>query len=867
MDPEEWQKIRAIFDDVLRSPPDEREASLTDACGGDPELRADVESLLDSFDEGFLEDAGIAEVADLIIHSNKKLAEGQHLRHYRIICPIGSGGMGEVYLAQDTKLNRRVAVKVLPYAMSSDPDSNRRFSREARAAAALDHPNICSIYEVGEEDGNFFIVMQYVEGDTLAEKLAHDGLSATEALDIAIQMADALDEAQGQGIVHRDIKPSNIIVNKKGKLKILDFGLAKFVESKSEDETAKLLSTSGAVMGTVPYMSPEQVRGKKLDTRTDIFSLGVVLYEMLSGRQPFSRESNAETISAILNDEPAMSDIPIEFRPIVERALTKNVEKRYQTAADLLAGLKCLETETTSAGHAARSSAVVTRIITGDQPVSSAEYIVNQVRSHRLVALTALVIVALIAGAFGYFGYYAAGPGDQIESIAVMPFVNDGGNAEVEYLSDGMTESLINSLSQLPKLNIKARSSVFRYKGIDKPPQQIAAELKVQAILIGHVVQRGEQLLLSLELIDATTENVIWTEQYNRTSTDLVSLQAEIARDVSNKLRVKLSVSEEQLLTKNYTNNDDAYRLYLQGRFFLNNRTSKDFERAISYFNQAISIDENYALAYVGLAETFATSANYNFTPPAESMPKAKENALRALSLDSQLAEAHTALGGILLNFEFDFAGAETAFMRAIEISPNYPLAHQYRGNLLACLGRHDEAIAYTRRALEIDPLSVTVNEAFGARLFIARRYDESIEQLRKVVELDPNYASVHDILGYVYWVKGDHAALIEEFARARELYGVPAGAKLIRDSFNKGGWENYLRTIVGTDVPFPVRPYVHVIFQTKLGNKEKAIEKLYEAYENRESNLLFVKVDPRLDDLRGEPRFQEFLQKMKFPS
>lgn len=865
MDPERWQQAKEIFDAVLKHGPDERVKVLAEACRGDVELQAEVGSLLDSFDESFLEEPGIGEVAELVIHSNKRLAEGQQIEHYQVIRPIGSGGMGEVYLAQDAKLDRRVAIKVLPSSMSSDADANRRFAREARAAATLEHPNICPIYEIGESDGNCFIVMQYIEGETLAERLANERLAHNEVLDIAIQITDALDEAQAHGVIHRDIKPSNIIVNRKGIVKVLDFGLAKFVESKSEDETAKLLSTTGAVMGTVPYMSPEQVRGNKLDGRTDIFSLGVVLYEMLSGRQPFSRESNAEMISAILNDEPPMSEIPEGFRAIIARAVTKKVENRYQTAGELLEQLKSLGYEGISDGYS-RNAAAPTRVISREQPISSAEYIVEKIRVHKPAAIAATALLAVVAVVTAYFVFYAGAPTNQIDSIAVMPFVNDGGNADVEYLSDGMTESLINSLSQLPKLSIKARSSVFRYKGRDKTPQEIAAELKVQAILNGRVVQRGTQLLLNLELIDAATENVIWAEQYSRNTVDLVSLQTEIARDVSNKLRTRLSVSEEERLVKYYTKNDEAYRLYLQGRFYLNKRTSKDLETAVNYFNQAIALDANYALAYVGLAETFATSATYNFTPPAESMPLAKENVVRALSLDEQLAEAHTAFGNIALNHEFDFMTAEASFKRAIEINPNYPVAHQYYGVLLSVMGKHDEAVAETRLALEMDPLSATLNEAVGSRLFLARRYDESIDQLKKVVQLDPNYASVHDVLGYVYWVKNNHAASIEEFARARELYGAPAGAKLIRDSFYKGGWENYLRTIVGKEVPFPVRPYVHVIFETRIGNKDRALEKLYEAYENRESNLIVVKVDPRLDDLRNEPRFHAFVKKMNFP-
>lgn len=411
MEPEKWQQVKLIFDAVLRKEPSERSAFLDQADGCDAEIRAEVKSLLASFDTSFMEKPGIGEVVDQIIPSGPKLTVDQSLAHYKIIKPLGAGGMGEVYLAQDTKLHRRVAIKVLPSSLSANSDANQRFSREARAAATLDHPNICSIYEIGEHDGSYFIVMQYVDGETLAERLAHTGLTSAESLEIAIQMADALDEAQSHGIIHRDIKPSNVIVNSKGKIKILDFGLAKFVESKSEDDTAKLLSTSGAVMGTVPYMSPEQVRGKKLDGRTDIFSLGAMLYEILSDKQPFARESNAETISAILNDDPAMSEIPVEFQAIVGRALNKDLEKRHQNAGELLNDLRSLRSVISSETAGGTAKTVHTR--TTASPIdgnstSSAEYIVNQIKSHKAASAVAAALLMIVASVLAFFAFRAS---------------------------------------------------------------------------------------------------------------------------------------------------------------------------------------------------------------------------------------------------------------------------------------------------------------------------------------------------------------------------------------------------------------------------------------------------------------------------
>ena len=483
-----------------------------------------------------------------------------------------------------------------------------------------------------------------------------------------------------------------------------------------------------------------------------------------------------------------------------------------------------------------------------------------------ILAMAAVIAVALIAGVYLYWprGKNTA----QIESIAVMPFVNESGNAEVEYLSDGMTETLISSLSQLPHLNVKARSTVFRYKGKATDAQTIGKELNVEAILNGRVVQRGDQLTLSLELINAQTENVIWTDKYERKSSDLVSLQNEIARDVSGKLKTKLSGADQQKLVKTYTTNPDAYKLYLQGRFYWNKREEKDFRKAVEFYNQAIALDQNYALAYAGLADTYALLSTFGFMPQTEGVPKAREFARQAVSLDGGLAEPHTTLGYLSLTYDYDFAGSEREFKRAIELNPNYATAHQWYGEMLTNAGRLAEAAAEYRRALEIEPLSLPINWDLGRFLYMSRRYDESMAQHKKTIELDPGFARAHRTLAEVYRVKGDYANAVEERAKFFDLIGQPQNAALIRATFARGGWLGFLRLVTAENSPLKDSNNNWVVAKAylDLGQKDKAFAELNKAYEKRLSSLCWLKVEPQLDSLRSDPRYQQLLRKMGFP-
>ncbi len=793
--------------------------------------------------------------------------------------------MGEVFLAEDSRLNRKVALKVLPETFAADKDRLRRFEQEARAASALNHPNILTVYEFGFETDIHFLATELIEGETLREIMSSGELSLSETLNIAEQTAFALSAAHTAGIVHRDLKPENIMIRHDGIVKVLDFGLAKLtekieVESDSEAATRALIQTkAGVVMGTVGYMSPEQAKGKDTDERTDIWSLGVVLYEMISSQLPFTGETANERIASILKSEPMpishhTSSVPKELERIIGKSLRKNREERYQHIKDLWLDLKDIKQdlefqnklERNVAPNREESKTQILNATTSDaaHTTLSAKY-KDEIKNRKLV-FGILSVLILVSIGFGYW-FFVSRPvtAKPIESIAVLPFVNESGNADTEYLSDGMTETLISSLSQLPKLSIKARSSVFRYKGKETDAQTIGKELNVQAILNGNVVQRGEQLILNIELVDAQTENVLWSANYNRKQTDLVSLQNEIARDISNKLKTKLSGADEQRLTKNYTESAEAYQLYLKGRFYANKGTPQDLRRAIEFYQQAIAVDPNYALGFAGLADGYSSLSSYEGAFPHEAQPKAKLAALKALSLDDNLAEAHVALCGIFSIYDYEFSEAERECQHAIELNPQYARSYHLYGLLLTRLGRHDESFAQFQRGLEIEPLSLHINKNYGESLFYARRYEESVAQFKKTLELDVNFAPAHDALGFAYHILGRYAESVELFAKYEELRNQPQNAVLMRESFARDGWQGFMRMMSGEHRPANTSSYLVAIYSVGLGEKNRAIAALNDAYEKRNYRIVYIKVDPRLDPLRDDPRFQDLLRRVGF--
>jgi serine/threonine protein kinase/TolB-like protein/Flp pilus assembly protein TadD len=914
MTPERYQRIGQLFDEALELAPEQRAAFLEQACspGGDADagLRAEVEKLLANHvgSEGFLSRPALHVAAAALSAQNQFTSLlGQKISHYQILSLLGVGGMGEVYLAEDTQLGRRVALKVLHAELTDKKERLQRLEQEARAASALNHPNILTIYEIGEANDVRFIAAEYVSGETLRECLGRERFTVSEALDIAMQIVTALEAAHQAGIVHRDVKPENVIVRKDGLVKLLDFGIAKLTEKPVESLTTEaptrvLIKTSpGMVMGTMAYMSPEQVRGQTVDARADEWSLGVILYEMLTGRLPFAGETVSDTIAAILKTEAEPptnlhAEIPPELERIVLKTLRKNAEERYQHIKDLLIDLRDLRQDLEFVAKLERMSAhdglVVPssrrRVTDSQMPprgtapnliraTSRAEYFVREIRQRRRGVLLGLAILLTVAVAGVYFGfsrYFHEAGGAAIDSIAVLPFINQNGDAATEYLQDGLTEGIIISLSRLPQLRAMARSTMFRYKGREVDPQTVGKELGVRAVLTGRIMQQGDNLIISAELVNVADGTQLWGERYSRRTADLLAMQQEIAREISQHLQLRLSGEQERQLNKDGTSDNEAYRLYLKGRYFWNKRTQEGYQQAVEFFQQATDRDPNYALAYVGLADSHAF-LRVRGQSGRDAYRKAKTIVQQAIEMDDTLGEAHTTLAMLIQDADWDLAEAEKQYRRAIDLSPNYATAHHWYGELLMQMGRVDEGLAHYQRALEIDPLSPAISSDLGMSYYYARRYDRAIEQLQKTIAMDPSFFRAYFYLARVYEQKGQYEKAIADNQRGFLRLGEPSQriAKItaaLREALavsgDRGYWRKRLE--ISNQTPQLSSEWECDIagIHARLGDKDRAFVELERACQERLFDLLFLKVAPEFDGLRDDPRFQELLKKVEFP-
>lgn len=789
-------------------------------------------------------------------------SSGETWNQFKLLEPLGRGGMGEVFLAEDESLDRKVALKFLPEPLQKDDTARERFLREAKSAAALDHPYICKIYEIGEVEGKAFIAMEYVQGVTVQEKLRGGPLPLPDLLNVGIEICEAVEAAHNKQIIHRDLKTANIMLTTDGHVKVMDFGLARQValeeglESKVDTLSAKL-TEHGATPGTVVYMSPEQVRGEPLDTRSDVFSLGVVLYELATGIVPFQGATSGLTYDAILNRGPKPPsklnrDVPPELEQIIEKALEKDRENRYQSIRELIVDLKRL-----------RRDSDIGSLPLEESGVERAQRVTAK-RKSPWRWITAAALVALVVAAWLVMrpGASDVAGGAPIGSLAVLPFENPRNDPEVDYLADGIAENLINRLSELPQLSVMARSTAFRYRGTNVDPQMVGNELDVGAVLTGRVVQQGETLNVQAELVDTEKGTQLWGQQYERELDDLLTVQNDLATEITQALRLELTGSEAARIATGETADNEAYQAYLRGQYFLAKRTNEDFKRAIGYFEQAREHDPDYALAYAGLADSYfllggqfyGPDADY---PPIDAIEEARESALEAVRLDENLAEPRATLGFIRFAYDWDWEGAEKDFLTAIDLDPNYAQAHHWYGVYLSMLDRHEEAIAQLEQAVALEPSSPLFNRALGTVYVRARRYDEAIQEFEAARELEPRFGYAEDGLMETYWVMGETekaVAIAEDFD--------PDVGRVYRLAAD-GRFDEAQEALAALPAPLLERK---IMLHLVVDDEDGFFDALEAWVENRERPVITVLDSPLLNPLRSHPRMIEVRERIGLP-
>ncbi len=776
---------------------------------------------------------------------------GETISHYRILKKLGGGGMGVVYEAEDLNLGRHVALKFLPEDAASDASAIERFQREARAASALNHPNICTIHEIGEHGGQPFIAMELMEGETLKERIGGRALESEQVAKLGMEVADALEAAHAKGIVHRDIKPANIFVTTRGQAKVLDFGLAKLLRPVDEATATASLTQAGVAPGTLPYMAPEQLRGGKADARTDIYALGCVLYEMATGRRPFRAELVPELSSDILGKAPTNPtrlnpDLPQKLEEIILKCLEKDPENRYQSAKELMVDLRRLAapTSTAVAGYPAAGAAGL-----------------NWKERRSLVLLSGAVVLAVVAGV--WFGRLGLGPASVQgpPSIAVLPFADMSPGKDQEYFADGLAEELLNRLAKIPELRVVARTSSFQFKGKNEDLRVIGQKLNVATILEGSVRREGNRVRITAQLIKVEDGFHLWSESYDREVTDVFAVQDEIARSVAGALKVTLLGDRPRSAT---TQNTEAYNAYLQGRYFHERGSQADLEKSVSYYQQAVSLDPNYALAWAGLAEARHWQAGSGHVPVAEGYREARAAAQRALTLDPNLADPHAALGSIQMWYDWDWAGADASLHRALELEPRNAHVARNAAALARTLGRLDEALALSRRAVELDPLSAYAHYTLGYTAYHAGRLDEATAALKKALELAPDHSWARATLAFVYLAQARPQQALAEMEQGRDPFWRAHVETLAHHALGQKKESDAALEIAKKSADHSA--YQIAEAYAYRGEADQAFEWLERAYAQRDPGCAFVKGDPLLKSLHGDPRWAPFLKKMRLP-
>jgi TolB-like protein/Tfp pilus assembly protein PilF/predicted Ser/Thr protein kinase len=830
----------------------ERAAYLDSACGGDRELRSGVDSLLAQENRAntFLETPAFEAAARALALGDSEALTGHTAGPYRIDGLLGAGGMGEVYRGWDSRLRRAVALKFLATEFLSDDSAVERFEREARAASALSHPNICTVYDVGDVEGRPFIAMEYLEGQNLRGRLGGAALPELIALEYAIQIANGLAAAHQKGTVHRDLKPENLWVTSEGRIKILDFGLAKVSEPAHPESAASAASDPGRVIGTAGYMSPEQVRGQPVDHRTDIFSFGSILHEMVAGKRAFQGGSTVETLIAILNTEPLeLTNAAVDH--LVRRCLQKDPEQRFQSASDLIVGLEAaLEDRPQMRGERRKRILTRRRVLEAGGIAAAAG---------GLIALWELMPAKWLTGLTG-----SGAP--RITRLAVLPLANLSGDAEQEYFADGMTDLLITDLGQIGALRVISRPSVMQFKGMKKPLREIAKQLGVEALIVGTVQSSGNRVRITAQLVDGATDQQLWTRAYDRELTDVLSLQGEVARAIADEIQARVTAEEAGRLARNHKVEPAALDAYLLGRYYWDQFKDETIVKAIDYFDQAIALDPEYAAAYSGLAECWTGFLFTDSRPWAETISKAREAATKALALDDTLAETHQAMAVVHYQ-EWDWKGAEREFKRAIALNPGFSTSHMINCNMLRHLGRANESIAEAKLALEADPLAMLTNQMLGDAYASARRYDLAIAQFEKALELHPNHPALQYQLGWAYVYSKAYDKGIDYIKRSQAAEVDPSLSPDLAYIDAITGKRNQahqcLNRLLELAKKYPVSPGMLSLVYAALEDREQTFVWLEKGYQQHSSMMTWLKIDPRFDKVRGEPQFQDLMRRV----